>query len=115
MNSSVVAHLLDDHAAGAVEPPSWTTRLAIFPYGKTFLTSSSSTSFGFGVPILITSFMFSYPPGTILAMLGMELNSIASRHALTHALVALCPCWSAPNPHSTHKTGVIVSDGGGGE
>ena len=34
---------------------------------------------------------------------GMELNSIAFRHARTAALVAFCPWLSFPKPHSTKR------------
>jgi hypothetical protein len=44
-----------------------------------------------GTPNLIFIFMFGRPPGTMSAMQGIELNSIALRQALTAALVAPSP------------------------
>ncbi|KAJ1484406.1 hypothetical protein T484DRAFT_1947881 [Baffinella frigidus] len=51
--------------------------------------------------------MFAYPPGTMAAIDGIELNSIAFRHARTAAFVASWPCWSAPNPVSVNNTLLI--------
>ncbi len=54
---------------------------------KTWHNSSTSD----GTPSLILIFIFGRPPGTSSVMQGIELNSIALRHALTAALVAPCP------------------------
>lgn len=55
------------------------------PYGKTFWTCVKSKSDWYfnGTASRTSSFNFAYPPGTILLMDGIELNSIALRHART--------------------------------
>ena len=70
---------------GAIMPPSWIVNFAA-PYGKTLFTSFKSNVAWYlgGTANMTSNLRASYPPGTSRWMLGMELNSIALRHARTN-------------------------------